>query len=69
MSRQSEDGITIRLSMDVYHEVAKRGVFGESVDDVLRRVFELPEHDGPSRHGSRARRENTKKAADKSRVA
>ena len=30
---------TVRVSEDVWDEIAKRGKFGESVDDVLRRVF------------------------------
>ena len=32
----------VRVSFPVYEEIARRGVFGESVDTVLRRVFELP---------------------------
>ena len=32
---------TVRISDEVWDEIAKRGSFGESVDDVLRRVFEL----------------------------
>ena len=30
---------TVRLSQDVWNEIAKRGKFGESEDDVLRRTF------------------------------
>ena len=33
----------IMLSDTVWDEIAKRGSFGESEDDVLRRIFELPE--------------------------
>ena len=32
---------TVRVSEDIWGEIAKRGKFGESVDDVLRRVFGL----------------------------
>ncbi len=32
---------TVRISEEVWDEIAKRGKFGESVDDVLRRVFGL----------------------------
>ncbi len=64
MSRASDDSITARLSLEVYREVAKRGVFGESVDDVLRRVFELGENDAAHRPGGRARRHNKKGARD-----
>jgi hypothetical protein len=34
---------TIRISEEVWNEIAKRGVFGETPDDVLRRVFNLAE--------------------------
>jgi hypothetical protein len=33
----------VMLSDTVWGEIAKRGNFGESEDDVLRRVFELPQ--------------------------
>ena len=59
MSKPNENSITARLSLAVYAEISKRGVFGETVDDVLRRVFELPENDDV-RPGHRAR-ENSKK--------
>ena len=32
----------IKISDGVWHEIAKRGAFGETEDDVLRRVFSLP---------------------------
>jgi hypothetical protein len=32
---------TIRISQEVWDEIAKRGKFGETPDDVLRRVFDL----------------------------
>ena len=35
---------TIRISDAVWDEIAKRGVFGESPDDVLRRVFGITEN-------------------------
>lgn len=33
---------TIRISEEVWQAIADRGKFGETEDDVLRRVFELP---------------------------
>ena len=33
---------TIRISEGVWQAIAERGRFGETEDDVLRRVFELP---------------------------
>lgn len=33
---------TIRVSEEVWQAIAVRGKFGETEDDVLRRVFELP---------------------------
>jgi hypothetical protein len=33
---------TIRISEEVWQAIASRGKFGETEDDVLRRVFELP---------------------------
>ena len=35
---------TIRISEEVWDEIAKRGVFGETPDDVLRRVFDIVEN-------------------------
>ncbi|MBW6486678.1 MAG: hypothetical protein K0B01_11080 [Syntrophobacterales bacterium] len=32
---------TIRISDEVWNEIAKRGKFGETEDDVLRRVFTI----------------------------
>ena len=32
---------TIRISKEVWEEIAKRGKFGETSDDVLKRVFKL----------------------------
>jgi len=37
---------TIRISEEVWEQIAKQGVFGETPDDVLRRVFKLPERYG-----------------------
>ena len=47
MTRESRDnGRSIRISGAVWNAIAERGRFGETVDDVLRRVFGLvPEHD------------------------
>ena len=32
---------TVRISEDVWNEIAKRGKFGETPDDVLKRVFNI----------------------------
>ncbi|MGC8491200.1 MAG: hypothetical protein ACP5SH_05625 [Syntrophobacteraceae bacterium] len=34
---------TVRISDEVWDEIAERGAFGETVDDVLRRVFKIGE--------------------------
>lgn len=36
---------TIKVSEEVWNEIAKRGKFGETEDDVLRRVFGLEKSD------------------------
>jgi len=36
----------IKISEEVWQEIASRGKFGEMEDDVLRRVFELPANSG-----------------------
>jgi len=33
---------TVRISDEVWAKIAERGKFGETEDDVLRRVFKLP---------------------------
>ena len=42
---------TVTISREVYDYIAERGRFGESVDDVLRRIFSIdaepPSADGP----------------------
>lgn len=45
---------TIRISGEVWHEIAKRGKFGETEDDVLKRVFKIRSHqnDLPKSGGS-----------------
>ena len=35
---------TIRISDEVWEEIATRGKFGETEDDVLRRIFEIKGH-------------------------
>src|SRR5689334_3397961 len=53
----------VKISEPVWQAIASRGKFGESVDDVLRRVFDLPPRTGapenteaPSGpHGSKGR--------------
>ena len=42
MNKSGERFKMIRISWAVYEEIARRGVFGETTDMVLRRVFELP---------------------------
>jgi len=37
---------TIRISEDVWQVIAKNGKFGETEDDVLRRIFKLPDNPG-----------------------
>jgi len=50
---------TIRISDKVWNEIAKRGNFGDTVDDVLRREFEIrPTNKKP---GSMRRRIATRK--------
>lgn len=38
---------TIRISDEVWEEIAKRGKFGETPDNVLRRVFKIDERSNP----------------------
>jgi hypothetical protein len=42
---------TIKISEEVYGEIAKRGKFGETVDDVLRREFGMVVSAQPRRQG------------------
>ena len=61
MARKTGNGSrTIQISDAVWNAIAERGKFGETEDDVLRRVFNLsPKHDPeqpmPSRRGSERR--------------
>jgi hypothetical protein len=41
---------TVKISEEVYGEIAKRGKFGETVDDVLRRQFRIAER--PEKEGT-----------------
>lgn len=50
---------TIRISDEVWDEIAKRGKFGETEDDVLRRIFSIA---GPSRPTLRPMPPRVKKA-------
>jgi negative regulator of replication initiation len=43
----------VRISDDVYHAIAREGHFGETVDDVLRRKYGVPQTASPS--GARRR--------------
>jgi hypothetical protein len=56
---------TIRITDAVWQAIAARGTFGETEDDVLRRVFELPEPATramrPGRRGRGDRRYATKR--------
>lgn len=47
---------TVRLSEAVWSAIAQRGNFGETEDDVLRRVFELPARDLPATTTAKGRR-------------
>jgi len=47
---------TIRVSEDVWNEIAKRGKFGETPDDVLRRVFGIDRTKEPGEIQSPRRR-------------
>lgn len=57
----------IRITDDVWRAIAARGMFGETEDDVLRRVFELEEPAmkvrsiGPGRRGRGDKRYATKR--------
>ena len=46
---------TIRISDEVWEEIAKQGKFGETEDDVLRRVFGLDNRGGLENQGSEQR--------------
>lgn len=58
---------TIRVTDEVWQAIAARGMFGETEDDVLRRVFELEEPatkvraTGPGRRGRGDKRYATKR--------
>ena len=45
---------TIRISEDVWNAMAERGKFGETPDDVLRRVFAIKEPSKKMKTGNRA---------------
>ena len=47
---------TIRISEEVWDEIAKRGVFGETPDDVLRRVFDIVENVNNKQTSGRSRK-------------
>ena len=53
MNKSGERFKMVRISWVVYEEIAQRGVFGETVDMVLRRVFELPVNDFRDKHDKR----------------
>src|SRR3954469_5986104 len=42
---------TVQISDAVYAHIAEHGRFGETVDDVLRRLFDLGAADGADRSG------------------
>lgn len=46
---------TIRISDEVWNEIAKKGKFGETPDDVLRRVFKIIEEPSSELKPSRNR--------------
>ena len=45
----------VRLSDEVWEAIADKGKFGETEDDVLRRLFKLPPAKGSGRRGPRGR--------------
>ena len=60
----------VKLSEEVWQKIADRGQFGETEDDVLRRVFELPPVAAEERHrrrrgGGRRGRGNTRYATQR----
>ena len=56
MNKSGERFKMIRISWLVYEEIARRGVFGETTDMVLRRVFELPLDDFRKKHDKRVKK-------------
>ena len=58
MNKDGERFKMVRISWLVYEEIARRGVFGETVDMVLRRVFELPLDDFRVKHDRRKKRQH-----------
>ncbi len=56
MNKSGERFKMIRVSWAVYEEIARRGVFGETADMVLRRVFELPADDFREKHDKRRKK-------------
>jgi len=52
---------TIRVSEDVWNEIAKRGKFGETSDDVLRQVFGIDRTKEPGKILSPRRRVATQR--------
>ena len=57
----------VRISDEVWEEIAKRGKFGETEDDVLRRVFGL-EKRGAKRPATEGTRRRIAKVPMKARV-
>ena len=60
----------VKLTEDVWQKIAEHGQFGETEDDVLRRVFELPpvtveEHNKRRRGGGHRGRGNTRYATQR----
>ena len=63
----------VRLSEEVWQKIAKQGQFGETEDDVLRRVFKLPPVTAEERHqrhrgGGHRGRGNTRYATQRMSV-
>jgi len=56
MNKSGERFKMIRVSWAVYEEIARRGVFGETPDMVMRRVFELPADNFRQKHDKRLSR-------------
>ena len=58
-------GRKISISEEVWEEIAKRGKFGETEDDVLRRVFEIE----PDEHSDNNNASSSVKSPPRSRFA
>jgi hypothetical protein len=49
----------VRISEEVWQAIAERGKFGETEDDVLRRILDLPSSSGPGGAATTAKMQST----------